>query len=36
VESIGFATFTDGSVVCGALQQHAPSPDATALHPVVL
>jgi Uma2 family endonuclease len=30
------ATFPDGSVVCGPLEQHAPSPVATALNPAVL
>ena len=36
VEAVGFATFPDGSVICGPLQQHAPSPNATALNPLVL
>lgn len=36
VEATGMATFPDGSVVCGKLEQHAPSPRATALNPVVL
>jgi Uma2 family endonuclease len=36
VETIGLATFPDGSVICGPLQQHAPSPEATALNPQVL
>jgi len=36
VEAVGLATFPDGSVICGPLQQHAPSPNATALNPVVL
>jgi len=36
VESVGLATFPDASVICGPLQQHEPSPDATALNPVVL
>ncbi|HEX3764286.1 MAG TPA: Uma2 family endonuclease [Kofleriaceae bacterium] len=36
VEAIGLATFPDGSVICGPLQQHLPSPDATALNPLVL
>jgi Uma2 family endonuclease len=36
VESPGLATFPDGSVICGPLQQHAPSPRATALNPTVL
>ena len=30
------ATFPDGSVICGPLEQHGPSPLATALNPVVL
>jgi Uma2 family endonuclease len=36
VEAVGLATFPDGSVVCGGVQQHAPSPRATALNPMVL
>lgn len=36
VESVGLATFPDGSVVCGPLEQHGPSPKATALNPTVL
>jgi Uma2 family endonuclease len=36
VEAIGLATFPDGSVICGPLQQHPPSPDATALNPLIL
>ena len=36
VESVGLATFPDGSVICGPLVQHPPSPDATALNPTVL
>jgi Uma2 family endonuclease len=36
VESPGLATFPDGSVICGPLQQHSPSPKATALNPTVL
>jgi Uma2 family endonuclease len=36
VEAVGFATFPDGSVIGGPLQQHAPSPNATALNPLVL
>jgi Uma2 family endonuclease len=36
VEATGLATFPDGSVVCGAFQQHEPSPTATALNPSVL
>ena len=30
------ATFPDASVICGALEQHAASPRATALNPMVL
>jgi Uma2 family endonuclease len=36
VESVGLATFPDGSVICGTLIQHPPSPNATALNPSVL
>jgi Uma2 family endonuclease len=36
VEAVGLATFPDGSVICGGLQQHEPSPKATALNPMVL
>jgi Uma2 family endonuclease len=36
VEAVGLATFPDGSVICGPLEQHAPSPDATALNPTIL
>src|SRR4051794_32858243 len=36
VEDEGLATFPDASVICGALEQHEPSPDATALNPTVL
>jgi Uma2 family endonuclease len=36
VEAPGLATFPDGSVICGPLAQHAPSPNATALNPTVL
>ena len=36
VEAVGLATFPDGSVICGPLQQHTPSPDATALNPLIL
>jgi Uma2 family endonuclease len=36
VEAVGLATFPDGSVICGPLQQHEPSPRATALNPMVL
>jgi Uma2 family endonuclease len=36
VEAVGLATFPDGAVVYGGLQQHEPSPKATALNPMVL
>ncbi|HEX2688590.1 MAG TPA: Uma2 family endonuclease [Kofleriaceae bacterium] len=36
VEAVGLATFPDGSVVCGGVQQHEPSPRATALNPMIL
>lgn len=36
VESVGLATFPDGSVLCGPLEQHGPSPRATALNPAIL
>ncbi len=36
VEATGLATFPDGAVVCGPLQQHPPSPDATALNPSII
>lgn len=36
VEAAGPATFPDGSVICGDLEQHGPSPTATAVNPVVL
>lgn len=36
VEEEGLATFPDVSVICGPLQQHEPSPDATALNPTLL
>lgn len=36
VESTGLATFPDGSVICGPLVQHPPSPEATAVNPTVL
>ncbi len=36
VESVGLATFPDATVVCGPLEQHAPSPKATALNPMIL
>lgn len=36
VETAGLATFPDGTVICGALEQHGPSPSATALNPSIL
>jgi Uma2 family endonuclease len=36
VEAVGLATFPDASVICGSLEQHPPSPEATALNPAVL
>lgn len=36
VEAIGLATFPDGAVICGGLEQHPPSPHATALNPRIL
>ncbi len=36
VESAGLATFPDGSVICGSLQQHAQGPAVTALNPMIL
>jgi hypothetical protein len=36
VEAVSLATFSDGAVICGGLQQHVPSPRATALNPTVL
>ena len=36
VEPVGLATFPDGSVICGPLQQHEPSPTATAVNPMIL
>ena len=36
VEACGLATFPDASVICGALQQHPPSPVSTALNPSIL
>jgi Uma2 family endonuclease len=36
VEATGMATFPDGSVVCGKLEQHPASPRATALNPMLL
>jgi Uma2 family endonuclease len=36
VEAPGLATFPDGSVICGPLEQHGASPDATTLNPTLL
>lgn len=36
VEAAGLATFPDGAVICGPLQQHSASPKATALNPLIL
>ena len=36
VEQTGLATFPDASVICGPLEQHTPSPEATALNPTLL
>ncbi len=36
VEATGLATFPDGVVICGPLEQHAPSPTPTALNPMIL
>src|SRR5256885_735038 len=36
VESVGLATFPDAAVICGPLQQHEPSPNATAINPMIL
>lgn len=36
VEATGMATFPDGALVCGKLEQHPPSPRATALNPTLL
>lgn len=36
VEAVGLATFPDGSVICGPMQQHAPSPNATAVNPTLV
>lgn len=36
VEATGMATFPDASVICGPLEQHAASPRATALNPMIL
>jgi Uma2 family endonuclease len=36
VEAAGLATFPDACVICGPLQQHPPSPAATATNPTIL
>jgi len=36
VEAVGLTTFPDGAVICGPMQQHEPSPEATALNPMIL
>ena len=36
VEATGMATVPDGAVICGKLEQHPPSPRATALNPTFL
>ena len=36
VESVGLATYPDATVICGALEQHEPSPESTALNPRIL
>jgi len=36
VETVGLATYPDGSVICGPLQQHEASPESTALNPTIL
>ena len=36
VEAVGLATFPDGAVICGSMEQHGSSPKATALNPMVL
>lgn len=36
IEAGGLATFPDGAVICGALDQHPASPNATATNPLVL
>jgi Uma2 family endonuclease len=36
VEAVGLATFPDGSVICGPIEQHPLSPESTALNPLVL
>jgi Uma2 family endonuclease len=36
VEPVGLATFPDATVICGPLQQHPASPEATATNPLIL
>jgi Uma2 family endonuclease len=36
VESVGLATYPDGSIICGPVKKHPPGPEATALNPSVL
>lgn len=36
IEAAGMATFPDGSVVCGPIEQHLASPESTALNPTIL
>jgi Uma2 family endonuclease len=36
VEGAGLATFPDGSVICGPVEQHQASPMSTALNPSIL
>jgi len=33
--AVGLSTSPDGAVICGSLEQHGPSPDATAQNPAV-
>lgn len=36
VEEVGLATYPDGSVICGPLEQHPASPESTAVNPTIL
>ena len=36
VDAFRLATYPDAAVICGPLEQHAPSPAATALNPAIL
>jgi Uma2 family endonuclease len=36
IEAVGMATFPDGTVVCGPIEHHVPSPNTTALNPSIL